>query len=34
MKTLYLGDFNMTPDNQNLQLFVDLFNVEHLIKKN
>ena len=33
MKTLYLGDFNATPDNQNLQLFVDLFNAEHLIKK-
>ena len=33
MKTLYLGDFNATPDNQNLQLFVYLFDAEHLIKK-
>ena len=27
------GDFNMTPEERNLQLFADSFNLEHLIKK-
>ena len=28
-----LGDFNMTPEDRNLQVFADSFNLEHLIKK-
>ena len=30
---ILLGDFNMTPQDKNLQLFADSFNLEHLIKK-
>ena len=30
---ILLGDFNMTPEDKNLQLFADPFNLEHLIKK-
>ena len=28
-----LGDFSMTPEDKNLQLFADSFHLEHLIKK-
>ena len=30
---ILLGDFNMTPEDKNLQLFADPFNLEHLIRK-
>ena len=30
---IVLGDFNMTPEDKNLQLFADSFNLEHLIRK-
>ena len=32
-KVILLRDFSMTSENKNLQLFVDSFNLEHLIKK-
>ena len=32
-KVILLGHFNMTPEDKNLQLFADSFNLEHLIKK-
>ena len=30
---ILLGHFNMTPEDKNLQLFEDSFNLEYLIKK-
>ena len=29
-KTMIIGDFNMTPENTNLQNFTDSFNIENL----
>ena len=30
---ILLGDFNMSPEDKNSQLFADSFNLKHLIKK-
>ena len=33
MRYVILLDFNMTPEDKNLQLFADSFNLKHMIKK-
>ena len=32
-ENLILLDFNMTPEDKNLQFFANFFNLKHLIKK-